>query len=254
MSNRRPKDGRCVRPRPRLCAPRRVAIRLLATRSSSSTTATMPRDCGLIRNHRPLEAKIVHWLIATSDDPSVSSEVIADTASPVRLAWTGPASTRFEQALVREAQLGDSHPHDGRRPPVTRRRHAADPRLSDVGRSDAAATIGAYWRNERFEADDEARIRRVRQAHPRRRLQGQARPPAYEEQHSATTRNASSQRQRDRAHRRRGRRRRERRFGRAERCACRQAQHPCTTMLARLRDQDKSRRRCRPPAAPAIRR
>lgn len=99
----------------------------------------------------PVEAKIVHWLIVTSGDASVSSEVIADTWR--RLSdWPGQAllQTRFEQALVREKPNSATviRMMSGRQPITESGTMLLTRAYLDVGRTkDAAATIGGYWRN-----------------------------------------------------------------------------------------------------------
>ena len=143
----------------------------------------------------PVEAKIVHWLVAISGDPSVSSQVIAESWR--RLAdWPGQAllQTRFEQALVREKPEPATviRLMSGRKPVTESGAMLLTRAYLAVGRSkEAAATIGAYWRNERFEAEAESRIRKefgslIPAADYKARLDRLL----YEEQHAAATRNA----------------------------------------------------------------
>ena len=143
----------------------------------------------------PVEAKIVHWLIVTSEDSSVSSEVIADTWR--RLSdWPGQAllQTRFEQALVREKPNSATviRMMSGRQPITESGTMLLTRAYLDVGRTkDAAATIGAYWRNERYEAETEARIRKeFGKLIPAADYKARLDRLLYEEQHSAATRNA----------------------------------------------------------------
>jgi soluble lytic murein transglycosylase len=143
----------------------------------------------------PVEAKIVHWLIATGGDASVSSEVIADIWR--RLSdWPGQAllQTRFEQALVGEKPNSATviRMMSGRQPITESGTMLLTRAYLDVGRTkDAAATIGAYWRNERFEAETEARIRKeFAKLIPAADFKARLDRLLYEEQHSAATRNA----------------------------------------------------------------
>jgi len=143
----------------------------------------------------PVEAKIAHWLIATSGDASVSSDVIADIWR--RLAdWPGQAllQTRFEQALVREkpAPATIIRLMTGR-PPITESGAMLLTRAYlEVGRQkDAATTIGTYWRTERFEAEAEARIRKeFAKLIPAADYKARLDRLLYEEQNSVATRNA----------------------------------------------------------------
>ncbi len=143
----------------------------------------------------PVEAKIVHWLIAISGDPSVSSEVIADVWR--RLAdWPGQAllQTRFEQALVREKPNSATiiRLMSGR-PPITESGAMLLTRAYlDVGRQkDAAAAIGNYWRTQRFETEAEARIRKeFGKLIPAADYKARLDRLLYEEQNAAATRNA----------------------------------------------------------------
>jgi soluble lytic murein transglycosylase len=143
----------------------------------------------------PVEAKIAHWLIAISGDASVSSEVVGDVWR--RLAdWPGQAllQTRFEQALVREkpAPATVIRLMTGR-PPITESGAMLLTRAYiEVGRpKDAAATMGAYWRTERFEAEAEARIRKdFGRMIPAADYKARMDRLLYEGQNAAATRNA----------------------------------------------------------------
>lgn len=112
----------------------------------------------------PVDAKIVHWLIAISGDPSVSAEVIADVWR--RLAdWPGQVllQTRFEQALVREKPPAATviRMLNGRKPVTESGAMLLTRAYLEVGeKKQAAAAINDYWRTERFEAQSEARIRK----------------------------------------------------------------------------------------------
>ena len=143
----------------------------------------------------PVEAKIVHWLVATSGSAAISSEVIADIWR--RLAdWPGQAllQTRFEQALVREkpAPATVIRLMTGR-PPITESGAMLLTRAYlEVGRGkDAAATMGHYWQNERFEAEAEARIRKeFGKIIPASAYKARLDRLLYEGQNAAATRNA----------------------------------------------------------------
>lgn len=143
----------------------------------------------------PVDAKIVHWLIAISGDASVSSEVVGDIWR--RLSdWPGQIllQTRFEQAVVREKPNSATviRLMAGRKPITEGGVRLLTRAYLDVGRTkEAAATIGAYWRNERFEAEAEARLRKdFAQLIPAADYKARLDRLLYEEQHTAATRNA----------------------------------------------------------------
>jgi hypothetical protein len=88
-------------------------------------------------------SKIVHWLIATSGDASVSSEVIADTWR--RLSdWPGQVllQTRFEQALVARPSSATIRMMSGRQPVTESGAMLLTRAYLDVANEDAATTIG----------------------------------------------------------------------------------------------------------------
>ncbi|HET7715937.1 MAG TPA: lytic transglycosylase domain-containing protein [Bauldia sp.] len=143
----------------------------------------------------PVDTKIIDWLVATSGDESVPSSHIAEVWR--RLAdWPGQTllQTRYEQALVREKPPAAAiiQAMSGRKPVTEGGAMLLTRSYLDVGKKrEAAAVIGAFWRNERFEAESEARIRKefgslLSAADYKARLDRLL----YEEQHSAATRNA----------------------------------------------------------------
>jgi hypothetical protein len=99
--------------------------------------------------------------------------------------------TRFEQALVREAGLATVMPDD-RAPAIT---EGAAMLLTRASRGrppeGCRATIGAYWRAERFETEAEARIRKeFGKLIPAADYKARLDRLLYEEQNAAATRNA----------------------------------------------------------------
>ena len=143
----------------------------------------------------PIDTKIIDWLVATSGDESVPADRIAEVWQRLKN-WPGQTllQTRYEQALVREKPPSTTVIRVmSARTPVTEGGAMLLTRsYLEVGeKREAAKVISTFWRNERFEAESEARIRKefgslLTVADYKARMDRLL----YEEQHAAGARNA----------------------------------------------------------------
>jgi soluble lytic murein transglycosylase len=143
----------------------------------------------------PVDTKIVDWLIAIGGRDDVPASRVIDIWR--RLAdWPGQTllQTRVEQALVREKAPAETviQVMQGRKPATEGGAMLLARSYLEAGqKSQAAAIIRAWWRDERFEADTETRIRKefgglLTAADYKARLDRLL----YEEQHTDAGRNA----------------------------------------------------------------